>query len=222
MAAMALFRSIQSRLVDWGSYWFVDHGFIRTVWSNRYRLPGGLYRANQPSPGMIRWYRRRLGVRTILNLRGENPQYGFYRVEREACLREGVKLVNAKTWSRGLLSAEELEHLKTVIESVETPVMAHCKSGADRAGFFAVLWRHWRLGEPLETALSELHWRFGHFKSAKTGMLDHFFETYLRERRQGQSLIDWVRTDYDPVAIKASFAPKPWASWFVDDFLGRE
>jgi len=222
MVRMGIASSIRSRLIDWGSYWLVDHGFIRTFWSNRYRVPGGLYRANQPSPGMVRWYKRRLGVRAILNLRGENDEYGFFRLEKRACAREGVELVNAKTWSRGLLSVEEFEHLKTVIETVETPALAHCKSGADRAGFFAVLWRHWRLGEPIESALSELHWRFGHFKSAKTGMLDHFFETYLRERKPNQTLIDWVQTDYDPAAIKASFSPKPWASWFVDDLLGRE
>ena len=207
---------------DWGSLWFVDHGFIRTIWSNRYLLPGGLYRANQPSPGMIRWCRRRLGIRSVINLRGENEEYGFYRLEKYACDREGVRLVNAKTWSRGLLTVQELEHLKLVIETVETPALAHCKSGADRAGFFAVLWRHWRLGEPLETALSELHWRFGHFKSAKTGMLDHFFETYLREREPEQTLIDWIRSGYKPDEIKASFSPKPWASWFVDDVLRRE
>lgn len=222
MTPMKALVSMKAWLKDWSSLWFIDHGLIRTIWSNRYRVPGGLYRANQPSPGMVRWYRRRLGVRAILNLRGENDEYGFYRLEKRACIREGVRLVNAKTWSRGLLTVPELEHLKVVIETVETPAVAHCKSGADRAGFFAVLWRHWRLGEPIESALSELHWRFGHFKSAKTGMLDHFFETYLRQRKEDQSLIDWIRTDYDPEAIKASFSPQPWATWFVDDFLGRE
>jgi hypothetical protein len=53
-------------------------------------------------------------------------------------------------------------------------------------------------------------------------MLDHFFETYLREREPEQTLIDWIRSGYKPDEIKASFSPKPWASWFVDDVLRRE
>jgi len=219
---MRAMRRLRRWCADFVSLFLIDHGFLRALWSNRYRLPGGLYRANQPSPRMIRLYRKRLGVRTIVNLRGENQGYGFYRLEEAACSREGIRLINIKTQSRGLMSVEGLESLKKIIENIELPALAHCKSGADRAGFFAVLWRHWRLGEPIELAVSELDWRFGHFKSANTGRLDSFFETYLLKRRPGQSLIEWIREDYDPLAIRRDFQPKPWVSWFVDDFLRRE
>jgi protein tyrosine phosphatase (PTP) superfamily phosphohydrolase (DUF442 family) len=219
---MPRFWRLRRWLADFSSLFLIDHGFLRAVWANRYRLPGGLYRANQPSPRMIRRYRRRLGIRTIINLRGENQEHGFYRLEEAACIREDVHLVNIKTKSRGLMSVEALESLKQIIETVDLPALAHCKSGADRAGFFSVLWRHWRLGEPIELAVSELDWRYGHFKSAKTGQLDSFFETYLVSRQPGQSLIDWIREDYDPRLIRRNFHPKPWVSWFVDDFLGRE
>ena len=50
-----------SLLNDWAGYWLLDHGFLRTVFSNRYELAGGLYRVNQPSPGKLRWYRAGLG-----------------------------------------------------------------------------------------------------------------------------------------------------------------
>ena len=72
--------------------------------------------------------------------------------------------------------------LKRLIEDFETPALAHCKSGADRAGMFAVLYCHFRLGQPIEEAKAQLHWTYGHFRSAKTGILDHFFESYLRYR----------------------------------------
>lgn len=219
---MSTLRRLWRWFADFGSLFLIDHGFLRAVWSNRYRLAGGLYRANQPSPRMIRLYRRRFGIRTIINLRGENQEHGFYRLEEAACNREGVHLINIKTQSRGLMTVEALERLKEIIEAVEVPALAHCKSGADRAGFFAVLWRHWRLGEPIELAVTELDWRYGHFKSAKTGQLDSFFETYLRSRKPGQALIDWIREDYDPLSIHRNFRPKPWVRWFVDDFLRRE
>ena len=211
-----------SLLNDWAGYWLLDHGFLRTVFSNRYELAGGLYRVNQPSPGKLRWYRDHLGVRTVVNLRGEAPHMAFFRLEERACKRLGLNLVNARTWSRGLLKPHEIQHLKTVIDSLETPAIAHCKSGADRAGFFAVLWRHWRLGEPIGHAMTELHWRYGHSSRAKTGMLDHFFDTYLRQAKPGQSLIDWVHHDYDMQAVRESFQPRGLSSLLVDKLLNRE
>ncbi|MGA0956063.1 MAG: hypothetical protein ACO3SN_09880, partial [Burkholderiaceae bacterium] len=73
-----------SLLNDWAGYWLLDHGFLRTVFSNRYELAGGLYRVNQPSPGKLRWYRDHLGVRTVVNLRGEAPHMAFFRLEERA------------------------------------------------------------------------------------------------------------------------------------------
>jgi len=214
--------TLTTALKDWFDYWLVDHGFLRAYFTNRYELPGPLYRANQPSPGRLRWYRDRLEVRTVVNLRGEAPDMAFYRMEERACQRLGLQFVNARTWSRGLLEPHEIDHLKTVIDTLQTPAVAHCKSGADRAGFFAVLWRHWRLGEPIGYAMAELHWRYGHSSRAKTGMLDHFLYCYLRQAKPGQSFIDWVHQDYDMKAVRESFQPRPLSSLLIDKLLQRE
>lgn len=202
--------------------WIVDHGCLRSFYANRFCLPGPLYRANQPSPAMLAWYQKHLNIRSIVNLRGVNESRGFYRLEEEACENLGLTLHSISTLSRGLLPADRINALKLLIEQVETPALAHCKSGADRAGFFAVLWRHWRLGEPLTQALEELHWKYGHFKTARTGLLDFFFQSYLQTARPGQTLIDWVNTDYDPQALEREFKPIPWISWVVDTVLRRE
>jgi len=171
---------------------------------------------------MLAWYQKHLNIRSIVNLRGVNESRGFYRLEEEACENLGLTLHSISTLSRGLLPADCINALKLLIEQVETPALAHCKSGADRAGFFAVLWRHWRLGEPLTQALEELHWKYGHFKTARTGLLDFFFQSYLQTARPGQTLIDWVNTDYDPQALEREFKPIPWISWVVDTVLRRE
>jgi hypothetical protein len=84
------------------------------------------------------------------------------------------------------------------------------------------LYRHLRLGEPIETAIAELHWRFGHFRGAKTGILDHFFYTYLAERKERESLIDWVARSYSKERVESSFASTGTASWLVDRILRRE
>ncbi len=57
----------------------------------------------------------------------------------------------------------------------------HCKSGADRAGIMSVLYRHYRLGLPIEEALEQLSFKYLHIKQGKTGVLDYTFERYLTD-----------------------------------------
>ncbi|MEK9812934.1 MAG: tyrosine-protein phosphatase [Bordetella sp.] len=214
--------TLATTLKDWFDYWLVDHGFLRAYFTNRYELPGPLYRANQPSPGRVRWYKNNLGVKTIVNLRGNSPTNVFFRMEQRACAREGITMVSLHAYSRAVLYQEDFQTFKDVIDSLQCPAVVHCKSGSDRAGFFAVLWRHWRLGEPIKQAMSELHWKYGHFKTSSTGMIDHFFQTYIDQAKPGQSLMDWVQNDFDPKAVEASFRPQALSRWLVDRLLRRE
>ena len=67
--------TLTTALKDWFDYWLVDHGFLRAYFTNRYELPGPLYRANQPSPGRVRWYKNNLNIKTIVNLRLSEPAH---------------------------------------------------------------------------------------------------------------------------------------------------
>jgi protein tyrosine/serine phosphatase len=131
-------------------------------------------------------------------------------------------MTDTTIWSRGLLFREQLLELISLIQGLELPALAHCKSGADRAGFFAVMYRHYRLGEPVELAVGELSWRFGHFKHSATGVLDHFFRSYLETRRPRQSLTHWIEHDYDREFLQSSFKPRGFSRWLVDGLLRRE
>ena len=43
-------------------------------------------------------------------------------------------------------------------------------------------------GRPVEEAMRQLTWRFGHIRAGKTGVLDAFFEAYLEANRKAMSL----------------------------------
>lgn len=201
---------------------FIDHGFLRALYDNRFRLAGGLYRVNQPSPRRLTQYKQRYGIKTVINLRGQNNQLGWYRLEESACKALGLRLINTQIFSRGLMDAERLQELQAIIRDMELPALVHCKSGADRAGFFAVLYRHYRLGEPIETACQELALKYGHSKSAKTGVLDYFFEAFLLARVARQSFSDWTHSVFDRESLQAAFRPRGPADWVVDRLLRRE
>lgn len=211
--------------------WLVDHGFLRALYANKFQIEGPLYRSNQPSASKIYQYKRELGLKTIVNLRGYNPTQGRYQLEAKACEKAGVTLINTRVHSRGLPTVEQINALKELIESIEAPALAHCKSGADRAGIFAVLYCHFRLGQTIDEAKEQLHWTYGHFRSAKTGILDHFFESYIQFRDQWSvkhadqpslTFLEWVNTNFDRETMEREFKPRGFANFWVERVLRRE
>jgi protein tyrosine/serine phosphatase len=99
----------------------------------------------------------------------------------------------------------------------------HCKSGADRTGFMGVLYRHFHMGDTLAQALeSELNLKKLHVRQGKTGMLDFFFEDYLRYAEENDiSFMEWVETVYDPPDVKARFM-EHWSGNPITEILRRE
>jgi protein tyrosine/serine phosphatase len=200
---------------------FIDHGIFRLIYLNKHRLGAHAWRSAQPAPHQIRALARR-GLRTIINLRGERL-CGSYWLERAACERHGITLINVTTRSRAAPSREELMRARDLFDSVEYPILMHCKSGADRAGLMSVLYRHLKEGVPVEEAKSELSLRYGHVRQADTGILDHLFERYLDDNRERPiAFLDWVESVYDPDDLKHTFHAKGWASALVDRVLRRE
>lgn len=207
-------RRAESDLI-WG-----DHGFLRAAFSNFHWIEGGVMaRANQPSPEAIARYAAQ-GFKTILNLRGASPT-GYYALEREACERHGLAMVDFRMFSREPPTRESVREAKALFETIQYPALMHCKSGADRAGVMAVLYKHFKMGAPIEDAVEQLELKYLHVKQGKTGMIDFFFETYLKEGG-GKSFLDWVEQDYDQERVKSSFMGQWWANILVDKVLRRE
>lgn len=204
-----------------------DHAFLRVWWTNAHWISDEMVRSNQPWPFQIRAWGRR-GIKTFINLRGPGKQgkaEAFLQLERDACTRAGIRHVDFTLNSRATPTAETLREAQALFNSIDYPALMHCKSGADRAGIASVLYLHFRKGEPVDRAMRMLGLRYGHVKQGKTGVLDHFFESYLAHSRvSGLSLIEWAEQHYDPEALKAEFQKKSkwWANILVDKILNRE
>ncbi len=201
---------------------WADHGFLRARFSNFHWIePEMMARANQPSPQQVARYAA-LGIKTILNLRGPSDT-GYYLLEREACARYGIAMVDARMFSREPPSREKVAEVKHLFETIQYPALMHCKSGADRAGVMAVLYKHLKMGVPIADAVEQLSLKYLHVRQGKTGMLDFFFKTYLEETKtSGKSFMAWVEEDYDQAAVKSAFMGEWWANILVDKILRRE
>ncbi|MEZ5994752.1 MAG: sulfur transferase domain-containing protein [Hyphomonadaceae bacterium] len=201
---------------------WTDHGFLREMFSNFHWIEDGVMaRANQPSPKAIARYAR-MGIKTILNLRGKSAA-GYYALEREACEAHGLAMIDARMFSREPPSREAIHHAQQLFETIEYPALMHCKSGADRAGVMAVLYKHLKMGRPIEEAVEQLELKYLHVKHGKTGVIDYFFQRYLDETREsGKPFLKWIDEDYDKAALRGAFRAGWWGTLLTDWVLRRE
>lgn len=205
------------RRLAWIDALFIDHAIFRLVWSNLAPVvPGKVYRCNHPTPARLVRLTRRLGLRTLINLRGPTGN-GSDALSREAANRLGLDFFDMALESRGAPQRDRILRLHAIYSSMQTPALIHCKSGADRAGLAAGLMLLFE-GASAAEALRQLSLRFGHVRQAKTGILDAFFLRWQREGEGRKPFLDWVRDDYNEAALRQDFRANGLAS-FVNDWV---
>ncbi len=205
----------------WIDALFVDHAVLRLGWTNFAPVqPGVLYRSNHPLPGHLQRYVNRVGLRSVINLRGACAN-GSDALSREAAGRLGLEFYDMALESRGAPQRARILRLAEIYRTMARPGLIHCKSGADRAGLAAALYRLIEGGSSAQ-ALAELSWRYGHIKQSNTGILDAFIETYAREAEGRIGFLDWVQTAYDEAALRERFRARGVARFVNDRILRRE
>jgi protein tyrosine/serine phosphatase len=211
----------RGRTVAWIDSLFVDHAVFRLVWSNLATvLPGRVYRCNHPTPQRLRGMVGRLGIRSLINLRGKT-QSGSDALSREAANTLGLSFHDMALESRGAPQRDRVLRLYDLYHSIQLPAIMHCKSGADRAGLAAGLMILFEGGSAAQ-ALRQLSLRYGHIRRAKTGILDAFFLLYEREAEGRKQFLDWVREDYDEAVLRRDFHANGLASFINDWVLAHE
>jgi protein tyrosine phosphatase (PTP) superfamily phosphohydrolase (DUF442 family) len=141
----------------------------------------------------------------------------------DACRELGLVMIDCQMRSRAAPSHEELRRARELFDRIEYPMLMHCKSGADRAGLMSALYRHSKLGDPIEVARNELSFRYGHIRQADTGILDHFFEsTWTYAAIRPIKFWDWVETVYDPEVVTRSFKADGFVTRLISTIMRRE
>ncbi len=221
MAFNGTLETGMGRADAWRDSLLVDHAVFRTVWTNLAPvIPGRLYRSNHPTPGHLAATTRRLGLRSLVNLRGHR-KCGSDALSREAAARLGLVHIDMAFESRGAPHRDRILRFSDIYRTLEFPALMHCKSGADRAGLASGLAIMFEGGTAVE-ALKQLSWRFGHWSRARTGVLDAFFVRYAVQAEGRMPFLDWVRTEYDEATLKRDFVAGGLSSFINDRVLQRE
>jgi protein tyrosine/serine phosphatase len=168
---------------------------------------GEVYRSAQLSPATLEAYIRARGIRTVINLRGENFDDDWYYNEKAACARAGAVFEDVGLWAYQPSPQGELVRLVDFLEHAQTPILVHCHTGADRAGLASVFALLLRTDTPLAQARGQLTLYFGHMRWGKAAchdrLLDHY-ERWLREVDKphcAEMLRHWVRYVYRPEMV---------------------
>jgi protein tyrosine phosphatase (PTP) superfamily phosphohydrolase (DUF442 family) len=224
MARPADLTTAAGRRAAWMNSLFVDHAVLRLGWRNWAAVaPRRLYRSNHPLPWQLAAAHRRFGLKSVINLRGHRLDCGSDALGRAQAAALGMEHRDAPLESRGAPHKDRVLRLAGLFAELPEPVLIHCKSGADRTGLAAGIWLLLQGASPA-LALGQLHWRFGHVSASRTGILDaffHLYEAYLKARGP-KPFLDWVREDYDEVALREAFRSNAWADRLVDGVLRRE
>ncbi|MCR9275566.1 tyrosine-protein phosphatase [Mameliella sp. AT18] len=190
----------------WSSlhYNLFDHAFLRVFWTNFFQIAPGVYRSNQPTHRRFERYAA-MGIRTVVNLRGED-KHAHYLFEKESVEALGMTLVNAKLWAREAAPRKRIIGVIDALRAAERPMMFHCKSGADRAGFVAAMYLLVFENAPIAAAKKQLGLRYMHLDFTKTGVQDYVLRVFEARQELGEiGFEDWIRTEYQAKAIQSAW-----------------
>lgn len=213
--------SPHGRALAWADSLFVDHALLRLVWSNfGVVVPGRLYRSNHPTPSRLARMVRRHGIRTLINLRGPCGN-GSDALSRDRAARLGIVFVDASLSSGRAPQPGQVMAVVAALRHAPEPILVHCKSGADRAGFAAALFLLLQ-GAGTAQALRQLSLRHGHWHRSRAGVLDAFLHRFAREAEGRKPFLDWLREDYDAATLGAEFRSGHFADFLTHRILRRE
>jgi protein tyrosine phosphatase (PTP) superfamily phosphohydrolase (DUF442 family) len=149
---------------------------------------GQAYRSAQLDPTTLALVIETYGIRTVVNLRGEDVGESWYDDEVTTCQALGVAHVDIDMSANALPARDQLLKLYDTFESADYPILMHCKAGADRAGAASAIWLMEVDGDDRQTAQQQLALKYGHFASA-TPEMDELVAMFVPDR-------NWILNEY--------------------------
>jgi protein tyrosine/serine phosphatase len=166
-------------------------------------VEGAVYRSAQPSAGDLRRWTARHGLKTVVNLRGEQRP-PIAEAQRRAAAELGLELIEIEFTAVEQPTLPGLRRLIAAIETAKQPMLLHCRDGSDRTGVASVLAAMAVGGEDYDTARKQLSWRYLHVNSNPEHMVGLLmsYEDHCREagtaRGGWPEFREWATSRYCP------------------------
>jgi protein tyrosine/serine phosphatase len=128
-------------------------------------VPQRVYRSGQPSPGQLRAWIRRYGLKTVVSLRGTTAPGADE--EKAVVTSMGADMIYLSLSAHELIPSDELVRLIDVIQTAKKPMLLHCQHGVDRAGTASALAAWLVGGQPYDRARWQAYVPSGPWKHPK-------------------------------------------------------
>ena len=140
-----------------------------------------IYRSGQMSGTDLACAIRRLGLKSIVNLRGTNSDRKWFQTEKAVACDHCLAYYTVEMSARHEASLSQMEEIVYLIREAPKPLLLHCDGGADRAGLVAALVRYRYEGKPADEAKRELSIWYGHLPWLRPGVIsmDRSFAVYV-------------------------------------------
>lgn len=152
--------------------WTIYHANLHVI------AGGEAYRSGQMNAKQLARTIQDYGIKSILNLRGENPTTSWHQAEIATSTKLNVIHYDRSLGSGTPLTLEQMDDLVTLLRQAPKPVLIHCLGGADRSGLVSALYRFAIEGEKPGQADKELSIWYGHvplIRPKVTAMDDSFW-----------------------------------------------
>lgn len=139
-------------------------------------IPDQLYRSGQLEPGELTQLAKRHGIKSVLNLRGENKGSGWYDNEVNEAANSGVKHLDFRMSAKRELSSGQVNELVAIMRDAPKPLLIHCEGGADRSGLAAAIYVEAINKRSTGESENQLSLRYGHFPSLSNDRMCQTFD----------------------------------------------
>lgn len=139
---------------------------------------GEAYRSAQMSGEELKHHIDFYKIKSILNLRGKEPNERWYKEEIKVSAEKAVMHYDIYLSAYREPTAEDVRILTGLIESAPRPILIHCQGGADRTGLVAAMWKVIVEKESKREAGKQLSILYGHLPLGPASAMDQFFEKW--------------------------------------------
>lgn len=102
-------------------------------------VEGRIYRSPKLSANFLEKTIKEKGIKTIINLRGENKESKWYIEQSEICKKNNIKLYDCRLHAADLPKYPILMKILDILYTSERPLLIQCAAGVDRTGFASAL-----------------------------------------------------------------------------------
>jgi len=176
---------------------------------NWHWIEPGLARAAQTYGWQTPLLLRHHGIRSMINLRGDNAGSPWYDNEYEACARLGVAFTSLPLSSKRLPDRADLLAVVDAVREAPRPALIKCSGGADRTGLAAGLHLLERYGiAAMPQARRQLaYWPYLHIPKPRQrwirALLDFIECDVGDDLNAGGELREWIETGYEAGRFEA-------------------